>query len=60
MYQPVRIPAGKTRPIDILDQVVRQVPGITWLVTYRAVAPDHEFKIGLMCGNGSFMRTEVQ
>jgi hypothetical protein len=32
MYQPVRIPAGKARPIDILDQVVRQVPGITWLV----------------------------
>jgi hypothetical protein len=60
MYQPVRIPAGKTRPIDILDQVVRQVPGITWLVTYRAGGPDREFKIGLMCGNGSLMRTEVQ
>jgi len=60
VLQPVRIAAGTTTPIDMLDQIARQVRGITWLVTYRGDAPNRTLNIGLMCGDGSYMTFAVR
>jgi hypothetical protein len=42
-----------------LDQVVKQVPGLVWVVTYDSAVPDLDFALGLMCGGGETVLVEV-
>jgi hypothetical protein len=51
--KPVRIPAGTTA-IDALDQIVRQVPGLVWVVSYSpgSAGSGLTLKVGLMCADG--------
>ena len=42
-----------------LDEIVTQVPGLVWIVTYDAAVPDLDFALGLMCGGGETVLVEV-
>ena len=42
-----------------LDEIVTQVPGLVWVVTYDAAVPDLDFALGLMCGGGETVLVEV-
>ena len=55
----VRITAGWTSATRMLDEIVRQVPGLTWLVTYDADAPYYGLEVGLVCGDGGTARITV-
>jgi hypothetical protein len=48
----VRIKKGRSSPITLLDEVVRQVPGLVWLVTYNPGLPNQDLKVGLMDAEG--------
>ena len=55
---PVRFPAGITAR-DALDAVVKQVPGLAWVVSYGPGAPAKDLKAGLLCGDGYYGRVTV-
>ena len=57
--RPIRIAGGPATAIGLLDQVVRQVPGLLWVVSYNPDQPSVALKVGLMCQDGSFFRTDV-
>ena len=57
--RPVRMPEGSLSAIALLDQIVRQVPGLVWVVSYSPEAPNAGLKVGRMCPDGEFVRTEV-
>lgn len=55
--RPVHLQSGRMTTIEVLDEIVRQVPGVTWLVTYDS---ERGFlTVGLMCPDGSFRRTWI-
>lgn len=45
--------------LDALDQIVTQVPGLVWVVTYDPGSPGEDVKVGLLCPDGYFGRTTV-
>jgi hypothetical protein len=45
MQTPVRIPAA-TSAIEALDQIVRQVPGLVWVVTYDSESQGRPMRVG--------------
>jgi hypothetical protein len=55
----VTVPGGSTTPIELLDAIVRQTPGIVWLVTYRPESPTETVKVGLLCADGWTLTMEV-
>ena len=55
----VRMPGGSLTAIALLDQIVRHVPGLVWVVSYSPEAPNMGLKVGFMCPAGEFVRTEV-
>jgi hypothetical protein len=57
--RPVHVPAGWTSVTRMLDDIVKQVPGLVWLVTYDFDAPDYGLEVGLLCGGGAAVRITV-
>lgn len=53
---PVRVAAGLKSATQMLDEIVRQVPGLTWVITYDTQAPHYGLEVGLVCGNGAAVR----
>ena len=49
----VRLSAGPTTAVNMLTEVVQQVPGLVWIVTYATDASDSDVNVGLMCSDGS-------
>jgi hypothetical protein len=57
---PVEFAGGSTTAMGVLDQIVHQVPGIVWLVTYRQVPTSPlEVNLGLLCTNGGYFTISV-
>jgi hypothetical protein len=53
MLSPVDVPDGSISAIDLLDQTVRQAPGLAWIVTYRSDSEtDLQVRVGLLCSTG--------
>lgn len=52
----VRIEAGRRSAGDLMDDVVRQVPGVAWFVTYDEESPTFNLKVGFVCFNGATTR----
>jgi hypothetical protein len=57
--RPVHVPAGWTSVTRMLDDIVKQVPGLVWLVTYDIDAPNYGLEVGLVCGGGAAVRITV-
>ena len=57
--QKVHLPSGLTAE-GVLDQVVSQVPGLIWVLTYNPQLKDNTMAVGLMCADGTFFRTAFQ
>jgi hypothetical protein len=55
--RPIQLPDGSVTVIQVLDEVVRQVPGLVWFVSYQPEAADGDVRFGLICSNG--MRVDV-
>jgi len=55
----VHLPDTALSTQQALDEVVKQVPGLVWVVTYDAAVPDLDFALGLMCGGGETVLVEV-
>lgn len=55
--RPVRLPMGRTTTAELLDDVVRQLAGVTWLMTYDQATG--YWSVGLMCPDGSYRRTWI-
>lgn len=57
----VELPKGRMTAMGVLDAIVRQVPGMAWVVTYRRVpaSPSLEMKLGLLCSNGRYLTISV-
>lgn len=53
LRRPVRLSAGSTSATRMLDEIVKQVPGLMWFVTYDTEAPHYGLQVGLLCGDGS-------
>jgi len=53
LSRPVRLTTGWTSATRMLDEIVRQVPGLMWFVTYDIEAPHYGLQVGLLCGDGS-------
>ena len=58
---PVEFPGGSMTALGVLDQIVHQVPGIVWLVTYRKVptSPRLQVNLGLLCTSGGYLTISV-
>jgi hypothetical protein len=57
--RPVRVPGGPMPFTVLLDSIVRQVPGLAWIVLYDADAPARGLKVGLLCRTGADRLTSV-
>jgi len=57
--RPVNLPEGPTPLIALLDQIIRQVPGLVWLVTYEPGLPNNNLKVGLLCPDGASVKVTV-
>ena len=57
--QEVHLTAGAKSLVEALDEVVSQVPGLVWVVTYDVKAPRPSMKIGFLCPDGSSFRTAL-
>ena len=55
----VHLPDAPLSTQQGLDEIVTQVPGLVWVVTYDAAVPDLDFALGLMCGGGETVLVEV-
>jgi len=55
----VHLPDTPMSTQQALDAVVKQVPGLVWIVTYDAAVPDLDFALGLMCAGGETVLVEV-
>ena len=51
--RPVRLTAGSTSATRMLDEIVKQVPGLMWFVTYDTEAPHYGLQVGFLCADGS-------
>ena len=49
----IRLDRGRRSAISILDDVVRQVPGLVWFATYNRGLPSQDLKVGLMERDGT-------
>jgi hypothetical protein len=56
--RPVRVPGGSVTAVELLDEVVRQVPGLVWYVTYDSENLSQDVKVGLICSNGTIVNIE--
>lgn len=60
LLAPVDVPDGPTTPTRLLDGVVRQVPGIAWIVTYgRKPDSSLDLRVGLICSDGKHLMISV-
>jgi hypothetical protein len=50
---------GEDSVIGTLDNIVRQVPGLVWRLTYDPAAPLESLRIGIICADGSWMGADV-
>jgi hypothetical protein len=50
----VRVAAGQTSPLRVLDAIARQHPGISWVVTYDSydTASADDLRVGIVCPGG--------
>lgn len=55
----VHLPDTPLSVQQALDEIVKQVPGLVWIVTYDSAVPDLDFALGLMCGGGETVLVEV-
>ena len=53
LTRPVRLTPGSTSATRMLDEIVKQVPGLMWFITYDTDAPHYGLQVGLLCGDGS-------
>jgi hypothetical protein len=60
LLAPVDVEQGPTTPTELFDSLVRQVPGIAWVVTYERM-PDSSLnlRVGLMCSDGKHLTIAV-
>ena len=58
---PVNVVEGPTTAIALLDRIVRQAPGVAWVVTYRRDSPGQRLQVnvGLLCANGAHAKISV-
>jgi len=54
IYSPVEVNRGPMTTVALLDQIVRQVPGLVWVVTYRknAMKGTVDVDVGVLCWTG--------
>jgi hypothetical protein len=50
---------GEGTVVSVLDAIVRQSPGLVWLVTYDPAFPAETMQVGLMCPDGSVLSADV-
>jgi hypothetical protein len=55
----VRLTEGDHTATDLLDEIVRQVPGLVWCVTYSPGRLDRTLKVGLMSTDGATVSVDV-
>ncbi len=55
----IRLDRGRRSAISILDDVVRQVPGLVWFATYNRGLPSQDLKVGLMERDGTWLALGV-
>jgi len=55
----VRVSAGHVSPLDALDDLVSQVPGLSWFVLYDAEHAHEPVHIGLWCQDGDAFRVQL-
>jgi hypothetical protein len=56
---PIRVSAGHVTPLDALDNLVSQVPGLSWFVLYDPERAQDPVDIGLWCQDGDTFRTQL-
>jgi hypothetical protein len=56
---PIRVSAGQVTPLDAMDNLVSQVPGLSWFVLYDADRAQEPVHIGLWCQDGSSFRLQL-
>lgn len=56
---PVRVAAGQATPLDTLDSLVSQVPGLSWFVLYDAERVLDPLHVGLSCQDGMYFRVQL-
>ena len=55
----VRPPEGRATALELLDEIVRQLPGRVWLATYDPAEPRQTLKVGILCRDGSDVLVDV-
>jgi hypothetical protein len=55
----VRVPAAQSTPIGTLDNLVAQVPGVSWFVLYDSDRAGEPLYLGLWCQNGMNFRVQL-
>lgn len=55
---PVKVAGGVTTPLDALDAIVAQVPGLAWFVLYEPSRVNEKVDVGLWCPDGMYFRVE--
>jgi len=55
----VHVPSGSLSTLDALDRAARQVPGLSWFVTYDAAVPELDVALGWVCAGGETALVEV-
>jgi hypothetical protein len=56
---PIRVSAGHVTPLDGLDSLVSQVPGLSWFVLYDPERLQAPVDIGLWCQDGEAFRAQL-
>jgi hypothetical protein len=57
--KPIRLSGNSTSLLGALDEIVKQAPGLVWLVTYDPVSPVPSARVGVLCPDGVALRMEV-
>jgi hypothetical protein len=56
----VSLAAGRRTPLEALDEIVVQVPGLAWFVVYDDEEPESPLQIGLYCQGGYVFKIDLQ
>jgi len=49
----IRVSGGSMSPARLLDQIVGQLSGVVWVVTYDEERPNNDLKVGFICRGGA-------
>jgi hypothetical protein len=58
-YQRVKLARGSTTARQMLDEIVKQVRGLVWFVSYKPDSANADVQIGLICPDGAMVRVPV-